>query len=93
MRACRGDQGEVAKILFLQILNFSFVGIVGAGRGAARIVLWDLLRGGGGRIIFCLSYESRCLALSGWPFGVWGWACAVSKVESWARGASLTYRG
>ena len=29
------------------VLNFSFVGIVGAGRGAARIVLWDLLRGGG----------------------------------------------
>ena len=46
------------------VLNFSFVGIVGAGRGAARIVLWDLLTGGGGGGSFSVYIVNRFV----WPF-------------------------
>ena len=45
------------------VLNFSFVGIVGAGRDAARIVLWDLLGGEGGG-----SFSVYLMNRFVWPF-------------------------
>ena len=68
------------------VLNFSFVGIVGAGRGAARIVLWDLLGGGGGwadHFLFNL-----WIALFG-PFrmALRGVGVGLCGVQSWELGA------
>ena len=67
------------------VLNFSFVGIVGAGRGAARIVLWDLLRGGGvaDHFLFIL-----WIALFG-PFrmAIRGVGVGLCGVQSWELGA------
>ena len=67
------------------VLNFSFVGIVGAGRGAARIVLWDLLRGGGGAdhflfILWIALFGPFRMALRGVGVGLCG-------VQSWELGA------
>ena len=62
------------------VLNFSFVGMVGAGRDAARIVLWDLLGGEGGG-----SFSVYLMNRFVWPFR--GVGVGLCGVQSWELGA------